>query len=148
MKAIKISENQFECLIEDAIFYDDNSFKPIVGDSINGFVVESSESIEKILENGWSELYPALEDKSEDLDALAGETSWGGTGFVALRVKETNAFRWLIHLSTMNNPKNVRIEGENVRLTTDLNYPQGIDFVIPIDRPENFKIENPAANKV
>ena len=146
MKAIQFSEDQFECLIEDAIFYDDNSFNSIGGDSINGFVVEANENIERILENGWSELYPTLEDKNEDLIALAGETNWGGTGFVALRFKKTNTHKWLIHLSTMNNPTNVRIEGENIRLTTDLNYPQGIDFVIPIDRPENFKIENPAAN--
>ena len=147
MKAIKFSEDQFECLIEDAIFYEDNSFKSISGNATNGFVVEESKNIENILKNGWSELYPALEDKSQGLTALAGETSWGGTGFVALRVGKTNTIKWLIHLSTMNNPTNIKIEEGTIILTTDLN-PKGIDFVIPIDRPENFKIESPAANKV
>ncbi len=147
MIALKISEDQFSCLIEDAIFYMDNSFSKISGDSTNGFVVDSPENIEKIIKNGWGELYLSLEDSDEEFIVLAGETSWGGTGFVALRTKKTNSIKWLIHLSTMNNPIDVKLENEIVRVTTDLNYPLGLDFVIPIDRPENFHIEKTAANK-
>jgi hypothetical protein len=89
-----------------------------------------------------------MEDKNKEFVVIAGETDWGGTGFVALRVKKTGLFKWIIHLSTMNNPTYVSLEKENVRLTTDLNYPYGLDFVIPIDSPENFRIEKPAANKI
>ena len=46
----------------------------------------------------------------------------------------------------MNNPIKVTIENEVIRLTTDLNYPDGIDFIIPIESPEEFKIAKPAAN--
>lgn len=141
MKAIKISDDDFSCLIEDAIFYEDDLFSPISGDEITGFVVAPRENIEKILENGWGELYPSLEDNNEEFIALAGETSWGGTGFVALRNKETNSIMWVIHLSTMNNPTSIKIDNEFVRVTTDLNYPFGVDFVIPINQPEKFIVE-------
>ena len=146
MKAIKISYDHFSCIIEDAIFYADNSFSKISGNSINGFTIDAPEKIEKILNNGWGELYPSLKDENEELIAMTGETSWGGTGFIAISEKETNSFIWVIHLSTMNNPMNIRIENEFIRVTTDLNYPLGLDFIIPIDSPENFKIEKPAAN--
>ena len=53
----------------------------------------------------------------------------------------------MIHLSSMNNTIDIRIKNEIVRVTTDLNYPHGIDFIIPIDRPENFKIEKPSAKQ-
>jgi hypothetical protein len=51
MKALRISEDQFECLIEDAIFYEDNSYVSIGGDSTDGFFVGIADSIEKILKN-------------------------------------------------------------------------------------------------
>ncbi|HPG12385.1 MAG TPA: hypothetical protein PLU37_12705, partial [Chitinophagaceae bacterium] len=72
---------------------------------------------------------------------LAGETSWGGTGFIALKTKKTNSINWLIHLSTMNNPTGVKLENKIVRVTTDLNYPLGIDFITPVNQPQNFKTE-------
>ena len=147
MKSIKFSDNQFLCLIEDAIFYMDDTFSKISGDSIKGFEINLPESIDKILKNGWGELYPSLEIKNEKFIAIAGETSWGGTGFVALSNNNLNSFQWMIHLSSMNNTIDIRIKNEIVRVTTDLNYPHGIDFIIPIDRPENFKIEKPSAKQ-
>lgn len=146
MKSLKIKKDQLFCLIEDAIFYENDMYSRIKGDIMDGFVVEKAESIESIKNNGWSELYPSLEDKNNEFKVIAGETSWGGTGFVGLINIKTNSFQWMIHLSTMNNPIKVKIEKDFVRLTTDLNYPNGIDFLIPLQKPENFSIEKPLVN--
>ena len=65
MRSIKFSDDQFSCLIEDAIFHRDDSFSKIGGNSIKGFVIKPPESIEKILKNGGGELYQSLEAKGE-----------------------------------------------------------------------------------
>jgi hypothetical protein len=78
MKAIKTSEEQFECLIRDAIFYQDSSFDTIAGNPIDGFVIGAKEEIAAILGNGCNELYSLLDDENEEFCVLAGETGWRG----------------------------------------------------------------------
>ena len=146
MKAIKNSDGELQCLIADAIFYSDNSFSKISGDTKDGFTVEEPENIHNIIDSGWGELYPSFEDENEKFVVIAGETSWGGTGFVALRSKNSTAFDWVMHLSKMNNPTKVMIENDSVRVSTDLNYPNGLDFLIPIKNPNRFKIKKHTAN--
>lgn len=146
MKGLRIIDDEISCLIEDAILYENDSYSKINGDILNGFSVELPEKIDHIIDNGWSELYPSLEKNNDFYRVIAGETSWGGTGFVALKYLKSGLFMWILHLSKMNNPIKVNIEKDIVRLTTDLNFPNGLDFIIPIDKPEKFKIELPAAN--
>lgn len=147
MKGLKITDDELYCLIEDAILFENDSYSRIYGNSINGFTIESPQKIEKIEKNGWTKLYPAFEDINKDYKAITGETSWGGTGFIAVKDLKTNSFKWVLHLSTMNNSRKINIENNIVRVKTDLNYPDGLDFIIPIENPERFKIEKPAANK-
>ena len=146
MKGLKIVDDELFCLIGDAILYEDDSYSRIDGDSINGFTINAPQNIEEIEENGWGCLYSSLEDNNKDYQAIAGETSWGGTGFVGLKSLKTNSFKWVLHLSTMNNPIKISIENDFVRVTTDLNYPFGLDFIIPIEKPERFKTEKPTVN--
>lgn len=148
MKALRILDGGLLCLMEDAIFLEDDSYMKINGDSMSGFSVESPQKIERIEEKGWSNLSPTLEFENDEYIAIAGETSWGGEGFVAIRSKKTNSLKWLILLSVMNNPIHIKIENSFVRLTTDLNFPNGLDFIIPIKRPEGFNIEEPKAENV
>ncbi len=146
MKGLRIKEDELLCLIEDAVLKENNSYSRIKGDITKGYTVEPSKSVENIIENGWSELYPSLECENNEFKVIAGETSWGGTGFVAIKNIKTNLFKWVLHLSTMNNPIKIKIENDLVRVTTDLNYPDGIDFIIPIQEPEKFRTERTVAN--
>ena len=148
MRAVRNMDDGLSCRLEDAIFVEDDFYLRIRGDSINGYIVEQPQKVENILNVGWSELYPSLEDENEKYSVIAGETNWGGAGFLAVKKNKENSFKWILHLSTMNNPKKIKIENDIVRLTTDLNYPDGLDFVVPFETPEEFKIEKPAANNV
>ena len=141
MKGIKIKEDDLSCLIEDAILNENDTYSKIRGNITVGFIVEPTENIENIKENGWNELYPSIKVENNEFRVIAGETSWGGTGFVAIKNVKTNLFKWILHLSTMNNPIKIKIENDLVRVTTDLNYPDGIDFIIPIQEPEKFRTE-------
>jgi len=147
MKGIRIIEKELSCFIEDAILYKDGTYVKINGNSTKGFIFESRKRIENIEEDEWSELYPSLEDFNDEYKVIAGETSWGGTGFVGLKKIKTDSYKWVLHLSTMNNPKKIKIENNIVRVTTDLNYPEGVDFIIPMENPEKFRTEKPTANK-
>ncbi len=138
MDALRIWDNEYSCLIEDAIFFEDNSFSKISGNWKDGFKVDPPKPTSAIKSEGWSSLYPLLEGRSTFHIAIAGEASWGGTGFVALKKSDQPGFIWLIHLSTMNNPVEVKIKNELVYLKSDLNYPDGVTFVIPINQPELF----------
>jgi len=156
MRGIKIKNEDLMCLIEDAIIYSNNTYSKIIGDFENGYIIEQPQSITKIENNGWSNLYPMLETFNNSYQVIAGETSWGGTGFIAVKNLKNKMIDWIIHLSTMNNPTNLNIENNDIHLITDLNYPHGIEFIIPIHKPEKFKLnelsdkeisENNKANK-
>lgn len=147
MNALKIIDGELSCRIADAIFFEDDSFSPIQGNSENGYKIQERISIDRLDSSGWAELYPLIKDKNDHFIVLAGETSWGGTGFITLKDQKEDSIKWVIHLSTMNNPKRIKIENELVRVTTDLNNPDGVDFIVPMTDPMNFKIEKLVANK-
>ncbi|WP_422091786.1 hypothetical protein [Tenacibaculum ovolyticum] len=147
MKGLKIENDELSCFIEDAILTENDTFFKINGDFVNGYKVEKAKKIENIDENNETELYPSLKDSNNDFYAIAGETSWGGNGFVALKKIKTDSYKWVLQLSSMNNPKKITIKNNVILVRTDLNYPNGIDFIIPIDNPEKFKVVKPTANK-
>lgn len=141
MKGLRINEDELSFLIEDAIIHKNDSYSRIIGNSTQGFTIEKPQKVDNIEKNGWSKLYPYLEQKNEKYSVIAGETSFGGTGFVAVKNLTDNSFEWVLHLSTMNNPTNIKLENDLIQLTTDLNYPDGLDFIIKIKEPEKFKIK-------
>ena len=143
--ALRETNEQLECLYEDAIFFSDDTFSRITGNPISGLSTDQPEHISTISHNNWSELHPTLETQFEDYLIIAGETSWGGQGFVACRNADDRTFNWILHLSTMNNPTKIQTTSNMIRLTTDLNYPHGVDFLIPLSEPEKLKIEIPSS---
>lgn len=147
MELIKIVDDELTCRIADAIFFEDDSFALIEGNFEMGYKIQKHISIELLAETGWADLYPNLEDSNDRFIALAGTTSWGGTGCILLKDKINGSIKWLIHLSTMNNPEKVKIENDLVRVTTDLNYPDGVDFVVPMNNPMGFWVEKPALDQ-
>lgn len=145
MRGLRITDDGLFCLLEDAIFYEDNTYAKIRGDFINGFTVDSPKEIDTS-NKGWSALYPCLNDNNGVYRIIAGETSWGGTGFIALKDLEKDLFKWVIHLSEMNNPLKINFDKNYIILMTDLNFPDGLNFIIPIDNPEKFTVEIPVTN--
>ncbi len=148
MKGLKIIDNELCCFIKDAILNENDTYFQINGDYINGYNIQNAKKIETIDEDNWAELYPSLSYATNEFHAIAGETSWGGNGFVALKRIKTDSFKWILHLSTMNNPKRITIENDIIRVRTDLNYPHGVDCIIPIENPEKFKAIKSTANNV
>ena len=144
MKAIKIEDDELTCRYEDAIFQDDDSFSLVTGDFQIGYEVSSLGEVVELIRkepNGWTTLYPSREARNDKYIAIAGETSYGGAGFIALKLLSSDTFKWLVHLSNMNNPVNVKIVNEIVHVTSDLNYPKGVTFMVPIDEPRKLKTE-------
>ena len=74
MKGLRIIEDELSCIIEDAILKE-TSFLQITGNPKNGFTVNPPQKIEKIMQNGWNQLYPSLQDSNKDYLAIAGETN-------------------------------------------------------------------------
>ena len=141
MKSFKIENDDWFCLGEDAIFYENNFYSRIKGDYENGFSIELPKKIKNIDDDDWVCLEPSLETQNGKYHIFSGETSWGGTGFIAVKCLKTNSFKWILHLSTMNNPVKVSLKDDIIHLITDLNYPHGVEFIIPIENPEKFQIK-------
>jgi hypothetical protein len=143
MKALRISEDM-ECRYEDAVFCANGAFHMIVGSAEQGFEVNRVIDIGQLLEEqpiGWTTMITTIEAESDGLIGATGETSYGGAGYITLRNKETSEPKWAIHLSNMNNPKAIRFESVYLIVETDLNFPNGLAFKIPIERPWDFEIE-------
>lgn len=144
MKALKTKNNTLICRYEDAIYFSDDSYSPISGNPELGYHVYEAHDVDELLTetpNGWTTLYPLWEAKNDHFLANAGETSWGGSGFIALRHLSDDTIVWVIHLSNMNNPQSISIDGEYVRVVTDLNFPNGVEFIVPLDDPKNFELK-------
>lgn len=147
MKAIRLVDGCLMCLSEDAIYFTDKHYLPVVGQPEKELTVKPKASISEITNPFWRHLYPTVEATNDGLTAFAGESSWGGAGFIALKRDSEVLPLWVIHLSTMNNPTHIKLKEGMVRVITDLNYPNGIEFLIPVDKPENFKTEIPGLQK-
>ncbi len=147
MKALKLKDGELDqCLYYNALFKKDKLFL-VEGNYQDGFTIQDPISIHSIDEEefqdepGWSKLYSMHEDANENYIAEAGETSFGGQGFIALKNKGTAKYEWILHLGTMNNPETIRMDDNTVIVKTDLNYPNGVYFLIPIEKPDEFWVE-------
>ncbi len=142
MKGIKIIDDILYCCFEEGIIKKDNTLIKVEGDIINGFTFEKSKITNDFIdEDDWIELDPFRIVSNEKYEITAGETSWGGVGFVAVKNKKSNLVEWVFHSSVMNNPLHISLENNAILLKTDLNFPNGVDFVIPIQKPEEFIIK-------
>ncbi len=143
MSIIREIEEELYCPIQNAIIYGNNTYRKITGNHKVGYEVSNLKTVKKI-EFGEDEficLDTTIETTNKNLKIIAGETSYGGEGFIAVKDIESKKIFWVLLLSTMNNPLELTIKDENVILKTDLNYPNGVNFTIPLSSPEKFTIE-------
>ncbi len=143
MNAIREIKDELYCSIENAIIYENNTYRKITGNYKIGYEISNLKTVKKIefKEEEFICLYTTIEMVNKNLKISAGETSYGGEGFIAVKDINLKKILWILILSTMNNPIGLTIEDENVILKTDLNYPNGVNFIIPLDSPEKFMIE-------
>ncbi len=144
MELFKEIEGELRCGIEDAIIYENNTFRKVkrIENSKKYEVSEIktlSNSIGEFVEDeeNFTYLDTYLERENNKLKVIAGATSWEGEGFVALKSLDTNKFSWVLILSSMEKPIELKINLDFITLENELN----INFVIPINEPENFKVE-------
>ncbi len=141
---LSYDEGQENYYTEDAIYFQDNTCALIWGDSSEGYTITETIGVNEMpnqQEVVWAHLSPTLEATDGKLIALAGETTWGGAGFIGLKEPESESFIWLIHLSTMNNPVSLTFKDSIIKVKTDLNYPHGVLYTVPANAPENFTIK-------
>lgn len=142
MKAIKSINGSLACRYEDAVFYKDDTCQLLTFAENTVFLIGKRERIDNLIQidkDAWTEIYPSLAFDFSGYKAEAGETSWGGAAFIGLKKSGNDSYEWLIHLSTLNNPQRMWIQGNTIHLITDLNYPEGLEFLIPVDEPEKIK---------
>jgi len=93
--------------------------------------------------NSWACFNDNMYTKNEGkFTASAGETCWGGAGFIALYDNETNEYCWLLHLNNCNNFKSISIKSGVIFARSDYSYPEGTEFCLPIAHPELMKVSN------
>ena len=140
MIGIQELDGEIVCSYGDILVLQDNSYYSILGDYKSGYVLNGPFKLDKIkrIDQNETHLYSDLKLVDNGVCVLAGETSYGGAGFIALKSLDNSDFLWLLHLSNMNNPKRLRLEDNVIRLTTDLVYPEGVDFHIPVSNPQHF----------
>ena len=140
MIGIQELDGEIVCSYEDILVLQDNSYYSIRGEFNSGYVLNGPFKLDKVKKSDQNEtyLYTDLKLVNDRLCVLAGETSYGGAGFIALKSLDNSDFLWLLHLTNMNNPKRLSLEDNVIRLTTDLVYPEGVDFLIPISDPQHF----------
>ncbi len=141
MKAIKIIDGDLYCGIENAIIYENNTFIELRGNYKNSFELGKVKPITQIIESHYYSLDTTIEEINDKYKIIAGETSYGGRGFVAVLYKESKKYKWILSWDSMNNPISITLNEGIINLKTDLNFPNEVCFIIPIEEPEKFKIE-------
>jgi len=141
MKAIKYQDGRMMCRSEDAVYYSDDTCQLIAFENESIFKIGERCNIDSLFEkekDGWTALLPSLECNDSNYKAITGETSWGGGAFVGLKKEDDDSFEWIVHISNLNNPVKIWIADKDVHVLTDLNHPNGREFVIPMNAPSGI----------
>lgn len=142
MEPFKQLPDEILCRSEDGIFFKNGHCLLLTGDFISGFTL-SAINIAQLAQQPSTEkssLYPTLEAQNSTYIGIAGETSWGGAGFIGLKHRQTQEIKWILHLSSMNNPIAIHMDENHIFVKTDLNYPNGMELIVPIGEPQEFRI--------
>ncbi len=140
-----IDENGAQCRDEDAIYFASGMVLLLSGTPDNGYSITEKTDIADLIAaepEGWTDIYFMHHCFEGPLTAIAGETSFGGAGFVALRETATGKFIWVLHLSNSNNFMSVSFHAGTVVAVSDYFYPDGAMYTIPIEAPERFRVEH------
>ena len=139
----EITDTNAKCRCENAIYFLNGKVVLFDGDLYKGYKISGIKNI-KDEENdiNWGILYFMYSDKSKDYLVYAGETGHGGAGFIALKRLNSNIFEWVLHLNNCNNFISVAFDGDNIIAKSDEPYPEGSKFIVPIDNPDKFEVNN------
>lgn len=140
MTGFQADSDSFSCISLDGIFYRNGECSKITGDYREGYNINKAVPAVQFENLGWTELYPTLEIKNNQYKAIAGGSSWGGAGFIAVIDISIDEIIWLIYLSSINNPTKLKFYNQMLIVTTDQNHPSYLNLSIPIDTPESFII--------
>ncbi len=131
------------CRYEDAVYYANGRVALLGGNRESGYRVVDRTTVGELLAaepDGWTHIYFMHEYAAGGFLAVAGETSWGGAGFIALKQVASAELLWVIHLSDCNNFISVSVKSGFVIAVSDAPYPKGAQYVVPIDAPEKLRV--------
>lgn len=125
--------------VDNAISFYDGRIAVINYDSEqDAFVTEWSSNCQNDNKDDWGIIYEDFKASNHRFLVTAGETSYGGCGFVAVYDQINNHFMWLAHSDKFNNVKNLVFNEQEIVLRTDRVYPDLAEFRFPIESPEEF----------
>ncbi len=133
-----------ECRHEDAVYYANGKAALLTGSPESGYRVERTTTVMALAlaePEAWTHIYFMHQSEQGKFAALAGETSWAGAGFVALR-RLSGEFCWIVHLSNCNNFISLSINSSTVTAISDALAPRQARFEIPIDFPEKINVSS------
>lgn len=140
--AVKLdNDGDWSSLSDVVIYFNDNTCALIWGDYKEGYTVTEVMDLSEIPQEkvpDLTDLDQKFEASDGDYIAITGETSWGGAGFIRVKKTATDSVEWIMHLSTMNNPVALSFKSGIIQVKTDLNFPYGVLYTVPVHAPENF----------
>jgi len=145
MKILRIEQDEKKSRIEDAIYFSDGRVALLFGSPDKKYEVEewsTFEELEKSAPDEWAYICEMHVCEQENFKVTAGETSYGGAGFIAVFDKEANEYKWVLHLNNCNNFKSVSIRDGVVIAMSDYSYPNGTEFKLPMNNPEQIEVTN------
>jgi hypothetical protein len=129
-----------ECRVEDGIYFDDDTYIPMIQNSPQVPRRSIGELLSRSPE-GWSGVYPGEPlAVANGFVVLGGETSWEGVGFLAVVREKDESLVWLLHSSGAEAFRSASLVGEAL-LATSSEYPSAIRWEIPVFAPWNLKVE-------
>jgi len=140
---LRIDGNDKKYRIEDAIYYRDGRVallrgKPTVGYKVHEWT--TFDELEKNEPDWWGDIYEMHKVNDDNYIVYAGETSYGGAGFVSLYDKNKKEYRWVLHLNECNNFKSISVENGVVIAISDYSFPNGTEFKLPVETPELIEV--------
>lgn len=138
MLAVRRTEEALECWGEDAIYRFDGTILLLSGTPEAGYVVAEQTTEDRLGARrtpGRTRLYEMHSFSRSGVLAVAGETSYGGAGFVGVKAMNAKEYTWILHLHNYNNFLAVTLRDNEVLARSDCFFPNGAMFGLPIEKP-------------
>jgi hypothetical protein len=128
------------CRIEDGIYLPDDSYF-----ELNGFNVQSPRKqvngLVSLDAEGWTALTPTGDlNLGSGLAVCFGETSWEGSGFIALLDDSDRSLRWLLH-STQSEPFVSAKISDGEILAKSADFITEWSWTIPVELPWKLRVK-------
>jgi len=134
MSIVEQNFREERCRYEDGIYLADDTFI-LLQDNLPALPIR--DVAELVLEEpgGWTDLTQTGQSATGTGFLLSwGETSWEGSGYLALLNERDGSLRWLLH-SSVSEPFVRAMLVENAIHASSAEYPTSWDWIIPIKEP-------------